>query len=215
MVANYTFNSGSAASSDSHAQSTAGQWAISGGTASGGTSPQAAISSSTDQPYIRTLSLTNSKLGAISGEDYFSFTWTPDAGFTTPLTELRFAFGGSNLGANGSDPSDNYTAYLSAQASVGGGSYFDIGQEISRLVTYQAGNSGAQLSNYTINLGGIPALQNTTEAVNFRFYLYSSTSHDGKIVRMDNVVLDTVPEPSAAALALLGSVYLLRRKRSH
>lgn len=209
VVANYPFDAGSSASTDTHAQSVAGAFSISGGSTTG----QTGISSSTNQPFIRSPSLTTTKDGAITGGDYFSFTWTPDPGFTTPLGRLGFSFGGSNL-ASGS-AADDYTAFMSLRVQIGSGAFFDVGPEFSRLVPFQNGNSQPQLTdNLFIDLSGVSALQNVTDPVTFRFYLYSSvTNNDGKIVRMDNVTLDTVPEPSVAILGLLGSMSLLRRRR--
>src|SRR5690606_34494076 len=97
-VANYPFNGGSNASTDVHAQSTAGAFSISGGSAA----DQSGFSSSTNQPFIRVTSLTTTKADAITGGDYFSFTWTPGSEFTSLLGQLSFSFGGSNL-ANGSE----------------------------------------------------------------------------------------------------------------
>jgi len=211
VVASYTFLDGNITSGDGHAGTVAGNFSLSGGTAAG-TDPQSGFSSSTDQPYIRTLSLTSSKVSAIAEDDYFAFTLTPDTGGQVPLSQLRFSFGGSNL-SNGSAPGDDYTAFVAVQAQVGSGAFFDVGSPISRAVPYIA-NSEPQLDPFSIDLAGVPELQNATEAVTFHFYLYSSVSHDGKIVRMDNVVLDTVPEPSMALLAVAGGALALGRRRS-
>src|SRR6218665_1694337 len=125
-VALYDFEAGANGreqSDDTDLTSTASAFTLSGG-GSGGTSPQAAISTSTSQPFIRSLSLTNSKAGAITNNDYFSFTVTPDVGTPYSLTQLAFDLGGSNI-TDGSSPADNYTAYMSLQVRVGAGAFFD------------------------------------------------------------------------------------------
>lgn len=219
ILANYDFtHTGSGASavanpnsSDSNSGSVAGTFTLSGGTATGGTVPQAAISTSTDQPFIRSLSLTNSKAGAIGGNDYFSFSLTPNAGNAYNMTTLAFDFGGSNA----ADATLDYTASLALQASIGGGAFFDVGSVIDKTVLANA-TSGNQLSPFSIDLSSVSAFQGVTDPVVFRFYLYSSVSVDNRIVRMDNVVLngDLIPEPSSAAfLAMVAAAAGLYRRR--
>ena len=211
MVARYVFTGGSASSTDAFAGSTAQTFVISGGTPLADPA-QMGFSTTTEQPFLRTSGLTSTKQGAIDNNDFFAFTVTPDVGTTYPLSQLSFSFGGSNVSSGST--ADAYTAYVSVQAQIGSGAFFEVAPEISRGVPYDAGNSGPQLDPYAFDLSGIPALQNTTEAVTFRFYVHSDVFVDGKIVRLDNVVLDTVPEPSMALLAVAGGALALGRRRS-
>lgn len=195
-------------STDTDAGSTASAFSLSGGTATGGSPTQAAISSDTNQPYIRSLSLTSTKAGAIAENDYFSFTLTPTGGSSHDLGLLNFQFGGSNVTSGGAD----YTAFMSLQASVNGGAFFDVGPEVSRTILFNS-TSSPQLSDYSIDLGAVSALQGLTDPVTFRFYLYSSVSTDTNIVRMDNIILNNVPEAGSAALCMVGSLVAVGLRR--
>jgi len=71
-----------------------------------------------------------------------------------------------------------------------------------------SGGGGEKITDGYTNLSitGLPSVENLV----IRF---TSSQSTGEKWLVDNVVVQTVPEPSAAALGLLGSLMLLRRRR--
>jgi hypothetical protein len=73
--------------------------------------------------------------------------------------------------------------------------------------------------SYSVDLSGIAALDNQV-TLSFRFVLTSNTNPSGGTVvatgtsRMDNMVINAVPEPAMAFLGSLGLLGLLRRRRN-
>lgn len=222
VLANYTFDdpSGSvvnSASSDTDPTSTASAFTINnGGTAGGG----AAISASTDMAFFRSDGLTNSEAGAAGAPDYFSFTFTPNVGTSYNLTSITFDLGGSNggpTGGAGGGPSPTYSVFAFVRSSAEAIDFSTtIGSPVTQTVPGPGDGAVYNLSQRTINLTG-PDFANVTTATTFRIYLYTSdNTFSNQILRMDNVVLNGVPEPGSTTLALIGvgaGVFFRRRSR--
>lgn len=142
---------------------------------------------------------------AISGNDYYEFTITPNTGFELNLTSLTFDYSRFGGGLNATfflrSSADSFSADLGAVST-----------------------SSATYATATISLSS-PAFQNVTSALTFRLYIFDDMGNADKGDLVDNVilngsvVLDPVPEPSTwvsfmAGAALLVGVERFRRRKS-
>lgn len=218
IVARYDFEDGSITSSDADPNSTAGIFIPSAGltyasstvgdnqatpfTTSAATgdvngSPDSNLIGGADQ---------STQAGALTNNDYLSFTLTPTAGFSYTFTQLDF-----KLAASGANFADGFfvRTNLTGSINIASGTFTSV----------QSSDGAFDL--FTVNLSGIAELQNVSSAVEFRFYLYNpdagSTSDS---VRIDKIFLqaDVIPEPATWTMFGLGAVLLvgvqrLRRKR--
>lgn len=200
-------------SSDVEPYSVASEFTVSGGLNAAG----AAVSGSSDMAFIRGDSLTTTDSGAYTNGDYFQFTVTPEAGVTLNLTTLTFSYGGSNSGTG----STAFTTYFFLRTDAGANAddfSTDLGSSfsLSRGITGATSNNQMGNTSPALNLSGAD-FQNITTPVTFRIYAYTSDSANGKINRIDTVILNgtvVVPEPSAAVIGLmsLGTLTLLRKR---
>lgn len=147
---------------------------------------------------------------AETDNDYLFFALSPQAGYEMSLSSLDFNI---RIPQSGWDAGNSRYIW---QYKVGDGSFTDIGTEQPLVGDYNT-NGAAQP---TIDLSGIAALQNITEAVEFRVYAWGTT---GQFVfgrqTGDDLVLagsvGTVPEPSRFLLLSAAFAGLaLRRRRS-
>lgn len=194
VVADYEFVSSSPASTASYPDATANTFTNGSG-----------LSIIFSDGWVSTgaSSTTNSDAGAVSGDDYFTFTLTPINGASLNLTSLNF---GTAFYANASN---NYTAYLFVRSSVDNFAT-NIGSIIS--ITGQSNTTSPSFAQQSLNLsGGI--YQNLTTPITFRFYVYDTVSDGSRRIGLNQVMLNAIPEPSTAGLFLLGAGWLLLRKR--
>lgn len=159
--------------------------------------------------FVRGSVTATNQTGALNGDDYFKFTLTPDASFQANLTDLFFDFSGN--GAS-SDPTTNTISFF-VRSSVN--SYAsNIGGTAS--VT-KDGNTAATYQRHSVDLSAAE-FQGLTSDVEFRLYIYQTSSSSSDVARFDNLTLNgnvvAVPEPSVAILAGLGFLGLLRRRRA-
>ncbi|WP_435892613.1 PEP-CTERM sorting domain-containing protein [Oceaniferula spumae] len=135
--------------------------------------------------------------GAISAEDYFTFTMTAASGFTLNLENLNLDVGRSIRGAQ-----DFYVF-----SDVDG---FVAGQQIDSVLNIGEGTTNLDVDLSDSKYSGLSFIE-------FRIYVddraNNSTSSSATFV--DNVVLTgvAVPEPSSAALLGLGGLALILRRR--
>lgn len=223
ILANYTFDDASTTvstnvSSDTDTNSVASNFTINnGGTAGGG----AAISASTDMAFFRSDGLTTTQAGAVGAPDYFTFTFTPNAGTSFNLTSITLDLGGSNGGPTGGPaggPSNAYSVFAFLRSSAEAVDYStNIGSTATQLIPGPGDGAVYNLSQRTFDLTGSPEFANITTATTFRIYLYSSdNTFANQILRVDNVVLNgtLIPEPGSMTLALvsLGAGLCFRRR---
>lgn len=146
--------------------------------------------------------------GAVTNNDYFTFTITPGAGFTYSFSALQF-----KLAFTSSNPApESFFVRSSATGTT------DL--SIGTITTTRTADGAFQL--FATDLSGIGALQNVTAAVEFRIYFYNPdgvTSTTGD--RIDKILLEAtvIPEPSTYVMIGLGGALLaggryLRRRRS-
>lgn len=211
VVANYSFTSGRA-STDSDPNSTASTFDGGPGfqsgsvdnsfidTAHGNPAPSIAIDSTfTD-------GTSGSQASALTNNDYFTFTISPMSGFPINFSSLSFDF--ANYSSTSTFPTENFFVRSSAD---------NFGANLASAVTATAISAGA-FSSTTIDLSSKAALQNVTTPIEFRIYVYDSTNTAGRGALLDNITVNSVPEPSTWAMmiagaGLLGATQRLRRKR--
>ncbi|WAC20340.1 hypothetical protein OVA24_02975 [Luteolibacter sp. SL250] len=146
----------------------------------------------------------------IAANDYWTFTVTAVTG-TLNLDTLSFNHGGSV----------NIESTIFVRSSID-----DFATTIHSTGAYVV-SSGGGVSGFTppggssphlavVNLASIPAYQNLT-TVEFRIYGFdnSATTADTGGVRIDNVQLTTIPEPSTLLTAAIFSLIPITRRRIH
>lgn len=152
--------------------------------------------------YFRGLDMTGTTEGAIANDDYFTFTFTPNAGTQFQLQTLTFNLGGSN---NTDNP---FTAQLAVYSSADG-----FASRLGDLATYAvAAQTGTSFgATTTIDLSGLGTLTSATP-VAFRFYASlsgaSAAGNNNAILRLDNIEMNgvLVPEPSVALMGALAGI---------
>lgn len=200
VLANYGFNS-TRTSSDSDLNSSASLFTNGPGIAVGsstyGATGNPAPSLATDAgdtAATQPLSLT--------GNDYYEFTLTPNAGFQASLSSLMFDYAISG----------NVTGNFFVRSSV---------DSFAANVGSTATTSGSIFSTVTISLSA-SQFQNLTSAVTFRIYIYDNKSGNMSDL-LDNVIVNgdllAVPEPSTWAMmglgaGLLGAIQRFRGRRA-
>ncbi len=131
--------------------------------------------------------------GAVTAEDYYTFTITPNPGGMMSLTTLSFDF--ANYTNSGAFPTENIFTRSSLD---------NFSVNLAGAVTVTAGSSGA-FTHADISLTAA-GFQNATGPIEFRLYIYDSTTSVDKGALLDNVVLvgSAIPEPSVYMLLGVG-----------
>ncbi|HEY0009319.1 MAG TPA: PEP-CTERM sorting domain-containing protein [Tepidisphaeraceae bacterium] len=199
ILAQYTFDGGSAASTDTDLTTTASPFTLSG---TGG-----GFSSSTGNAFLRSGVTGADAAAAAADTDFLSFTVTAAPGLTLDLETLSFNLGASNnTTVGGPDPFAN-TIYVTAAGSSVGTDSFSVGN-----------TSGGPVLDTTSTLDLSGAAFDGLTSITFRFAFSDNADlSDVSLNRLDNVVLNgtaAVPEPTAMALLGLGSLVALRRRRA-
>ena len=146
---------------------------------------------------------TNAEASAVSSNDYYTFTLTPNAGEQATLANVAFnfaVFGNAN-------PSASFALYSSAD---------NFTNRLGAVVTTTSTNS---FTFAAIGLGN----QTVTSAITFRLYVFDNNDDTGQGDLLDHVTVNgtvsPIPEPSTYALfglgvGLLGAVQRFRRRRA-
>ncbi len=154
-------------------------------------------------PTVSTITDGTNEAGAVSNNDYYTFTLTPNAGYSASLTDLTF-----KLAVYGTGSTANFAVYSSVNSFS------------SNIGTATTSNT-TSFDTATISLAA-PQFQNLTSAVTFRIYIWDNQNDSTKGDLLDNVILNgnlaAVPEPSTWAMmglgaGLLGAAQRFRRKR--
>lgn len=147
--------------------------------------------------------------GAITANDYISFTITPVAGYQLNLTSLQFAY--LVLGADNAVQESTYRVYADVP-----GFGFTSGNSVGSAVG--AINQTTYSTTPAFSLAN-SAFQNITTSTEFRIYISDRTSNSASVfASLDNVVLSgnsvLIPEPSSLMLVgASGFLVLLRRRK--
>ena len=179
------------------------------GWSTGGITNLGLANATTPHRFVRSNVTTTTAAAAITANDYFKFTLTPNATFLANLTDLFFDYSGT--GATNVPNTSTFFVRSGADNFAA-----DVGTTVS--ATQAEGNS--VFRRQTIDLTGA-SFQNLTAAIEFRIYVFASIAapSDFGIVRLDNITLngDIAPIPEPSSLALVGSLgvlALLRRRRA-
>lgn len=214
VLAQYTFQDSTTASSDTDPDSTASN--ISGGT---GISPTISGSAANGNPapgYVDQVG-TGSGVGdnsapddeqfALDNDEYFSFTVTPTTGNRLNLAQL--AFDADSEGTGFATPDDDWALYTSVDSG-----------DFSSVATSQAIDRGGiprnSFTTQTVDLSDAK-FQSLTAPVEFRLYVWMTRTQTNSVkeLRLDNFELTgtVVPEPSSLALLGLATVAAATARR--
>lgn len=188
VLANYTFSGSSRSSFDVDNNSTATAFADGPGfigtidTVRGNPTPSIAINSAQTDSTGQT--------GAVTAEDYFTFTITPSGGVAFNFTSLTFDY--ANYTNSGAFPTENFFVRSSVD---------NFGANLASAVTANVASAGA-FTTASVTLGA--AFQNVSSPVEFRIYVYDSTTDTAKGALLDNIVLNGAAVPEPATYMLLG-----------
>lgn len=213
VLARYDFTGSSDASSDTDSNTTAADLAVGAGflpyhsfnTSFGNSAPSRQTAGTPN----------NQTANLLSGDFYYQFTVTPDAGYKMDLTSITFDFGASYS----SSSQIGWRLY----SSVDG---FDPGS--GDIIASNVFASSAQAANsFTLQTSDLtpsnpnPSVgtdfQNLTVPVTFRLYINDASTTAGSVTRFDNVTLNgvtsPVPEPSPSVMVAFGVAGLLCLRR--
>ena len=225
VLAQYDFTLGTS-STDTNLQSTAGAFTNGAGftgsivTTQGSTAGNPSYGTS-QQNGASGVDATTTAL-AITNNEYFSFTITPNAGLVLNLDSISFSM---QVGITLTTATQDTTYALFS--SVNG---FSIGSVISSNTYTENSDGNASTSSLDsfVNTGTIAltgsAYDNVTGQVEFRIYLSDGGSNNAApLIKIDDVILNgttaPIPEPSTYAMMGLGAAMLVgiqrfRRKNS-
>lgn len=201
LVANYSFDGSSRASFDTDLTSVASAftdgpgWVALIDAARGNPTPSISVDSNQTD---------SSQGGAITANDYYTFTITPNVGVTLNLMTLSFDF--ANYTNNGAFPTENIFVRSSLD---------NFSTNLAGATTVTVASAGT-FTNASISLTA-PGFQTVTTPIEFRLYIYDGSSNVDKGALLDNVILQSIPEPSVymllgVGLLLCGQRFLGRRK---
>ena len=152
---------------------------------------------------------------AITNSEYFTFTITPESGFTFTLDSISFSY---QVGITGTTGTQNVTFALFSSATG-----FSIANQISAF-TYTEDSDGNVSTGSTdafVNTGTITLPAATFAnigATEFRIYVSDGGSTSTSLfAKVDNVILNgttvAIPEPSTYAMMGLGAALLVGVQR--
>lgn len=150
--------------------------------------------------------------GAITDNDYLTFTIDVAAGYEMNLTSLTLLQGYTR--------NSSYTGkFLTANllTSVDGFSSADSVSDITSWATIKDNGSTPHFQTWTIDSEFSGAkFQGLTGSTEFRFYLTDNTNDTNIIHRFDDIVLNgtVIPEPATLCLLGLGGLLSLKRRRN-
>lgn len=145
--------------------------------------------------------ITLDQIGTTFGPDYYEFTiHTNPTGGTLDLGQLSFAY---NTSGGGTGVASRYQVH-----------YDDLsdGAGFQELYTSPFTN-GANDLTAIVDLSS-PAFNNLTNGITFRIYVADSGyTESGVSVRIDDIMVDTIPEPSGVLFGLIALGGFLSRRR--
>jgi len=190
-IAEYTFDSGSPASTDLDTDSVAADFIAAGAGFN--------FSGSTGTAYVFGNNTPGDAATAVTNDAYFSFSVTPNSSFS--LDSLDFDMYGNSTNENISGSAE-LTFFIRSSVD-------NYASTISGATFTQAyDNTTAALPvSRNVDLSGA-SFQGLTDEVTFRIYIYDTSNSTDRVARVDNVYLTTVPEPGAFAL-IAGSLAML------
>ena len=137
--------------------------------------------------------------GAVSSDDYYSFTVTGNGGVTVDPSSLKF-----DLVLMRSSVSTQFINY-SVFASANGGAFTSVGDGFKDFDTVDV----SSVSTIDLDLSSLA----DSSSYEFRIALADQTSQNNRHALIQGIQFDVVPEPSIALLGSLSLLTLLRRRR--
>jgi len=177
IIAEYHFDTSESATS-SVANVTASNFS-----AGAGIDSLAGHSPSGQNMFVRSSATDDTLSAAIAGDDYLSFTVTPEAGSRMNLSALVL-----NAGYTNSNGYTNKILTANLLTSIDGFTSSDLVSSISTSDTSVSGGS-ANYQYWVIDLSD-ERFQNITTALEFRVYVYDDTGDQNIIHRFDSVALN-------------------------
>lgn len=202
VIASYDFATAAPfISSDTELNSSAGNFTLASGLSAN--SGRSTTSPNVNTIFTRGTSLGTTASGAVSGNDYYTFTVTPTTGFKLNLTSLTFL-----TDATVATGTNSYTANLFVRSSLD-----SFGANIGTMIA-DTSNVASSYVLQSVDLSS-GTYQGITSPVEFRVYLFNTGANPGdtnSITRSDSYTLSgsvlAVPEPSVYLL-LAGGLFLL------
>ena len=147
--------------------------------------------------------------GAYSGNQYLTFTLTPNAGYALNLSSVSFDIAAGVTSGTADQVSQ---AYIYTNLDNG---LVPVGAGFAEYTAVADGSQPSPYSHFTNDLGAIPLYQDVTGPIHFTVYFFGTNSNG--LVSLDNIEIDgtatatptSVPEPASAVLMLLGCVPVL------
>lgn len=177
IIAEYHFDTSEAATG-SDADVTASDLSL-----GGGITYQAGHSPSGQNIFVRSSATDDTLSAAIAGDDYLSFTVTPEAGSRMNLSALVL-----NAGYTNSNGYTNKILTANLLTSIDGFSSSELVSSISTSDT-SVRDGSANYQYWFIDLSD-ERFQNITTAIEFRVYLHDDTNSTNIIHRFDGIRLD-------------------------
>ena len=194
IIASYEFTGGVLTSSDLDADTAASEF-------TGTPAPTTAVTDRMTYAALVAPTTWSSPTG------FASFTLTPGSS-PVSLDSLAFDYGFQNIATGGS-----YT--LRVFSSVTG--FTDVSQALYAFTNDDgsaSGNYSVTPTTRVITLSSLPAFQNISAPVEFRFYFTDGHTGATRYHLLDNVTLNAVPEASHAMLCLaVAGGFMIRRRR--
>ena len=157
--------------------------------------------------FVRTMVTSNSKEDALTAGSYFGFDVAPVVGTPLSLSNLTF------LSASTASTEFAFTGNIFVRSSVDG--FTTDLAEFSKAST--SGTSAGNYVSRSVDLTG-SQFQNLTTPVTFRLYFWDDSSvstsvNTGVVHRIDDIIVNSVPEPASIGLLGLGALSMLVRRR--
>lgn len=143
--------------------------------------------------YARSDQTNSSGALALTSNDYFSFTITPLNGYILDLGDISLDFAASW--------SSTVNRGFAIYSSING--FSSTENAIYSFSTTAAVSPAGTFSTHSISLAG-EDYQGITSAVTFRIYLWDGASSTTSYLYVDNVTINTIPEPAPVMLAIGG-----------
>ena len=200
ILANYSFDGSVRTSFDDDPNSTASAFSDGAGFAGlidatrGNSAPSIGVDTSQTDA--------NTNAGAVTANDYFTFTITPAGGFALNLTNLSVDY--ANYTNDGTFPAVSF--FLRSSIN-------NFSSNIGTTVNVTAGSNGV-FANTSFTLTGA-TFQNVSSPIEFRLYVQDGIADPDRGILFDNVILNgtAVPEPSTYAMMGLGAALLVGFQR--